>query len=157
MVPGLRAYGAGLAALPTPAATRSQRRRGARHSSTLRALSCVCVRRLFDGVAGIVLLGLWLFCLVDVIVSDQEMCRNLPKMLWLVIVLILPDVGSLLWLILGRPQGRNRGFGVGQPEPMRATSPDDDEAFMQQVRLRAEQQRQRAREQQRDPSRPNDE
>ena len=112
---------------------------------------------LFDGVAGIVLLGLWLFCLVDVIVSDQEMCRNLPKMLWLVIVLILPDVGSLLWLILGRPQGRNRGFGVGQPEPMRATSPDDDEAFMQQVRLRAEQQRQRAREQQRDPSRPDDE
>ena len=119
---------------------------------------------LFDGAAGLLLLALWLFCLVDVIVSDEYACRNLPKMVWFVIVLILPDIGSLLWLILGRPQGARlpgaaggSGSGLGHYRAGRqrhgaatnaATNPDDDEAFLQQVRIRAEQQRQRAREQQ---------
>lgn len=114
---------------------------------------------LFDGAAGVILLALWLFCLVDVVVSDEYACRNLPKMVWLLIVLILPDVGSLLWLILGRPQGarlpgsanraRHRGDRVGYAATGdRPVNPDDDEAFLQQVRIRAEQQRRLAREQQ---------
>ncbi|MGH8889870.1 MAG: PLD nuclease N-terminal domain-containing protein [Acidothermaceae bacterium] len=122
---------------------------------------------LFDGAAGLLLLALWLFCLVDVIVSDEYACRNLPKMVWFVIVLILPDVGSLLWLILGRPQGIRRqgtrvpasGIGSGVGGRYRATrgryttptNPDDDEAFLQQVRIRAEQQRKQARDQQPNP------
>jgi len=122
---------------------------------------------LFDGAAGLLLLALWLFCLVDVIVSDDHACRNLPKMVWFVVVLILPDVGSLLWLILGRPQGARlpgaaggSGFGRYRAERQRfgtatnpVPNPDDDEAFLQQVRIRAEQQRQRARDQQRDQQR----
>jgi hypothetical protein len=115
---------------------------------------------LFDGAVGIVLLALWLFCLIDVIVTDEYSCRNLPKMLWLVIVLILPDVGSVLWLILGRPRDAAtpatigaRGRAAYVPP---ATNPDDDEEFMRQVRQRAEEQRRRAREQseRRDPPDP---
>jgi hypothetical protein len=103
---------------------------------------------LFDGAAGIVLLALWLFCLVDVILTADHACRNLPKMLWLVVVLILPDVGSVLWLILGRPQGaRPANVLSAQAAPI---NPDDDEAFMRQVRERAEQQRRAAREQKHD-------
>jgi hypothetical protein len=32
------------------------------------------------------------------------LCRNLPKGIWLILVLILPDIGSLAWLLLGRPE-----------------------------------------------------
>jgi hypothetical protein len=56
------------------------------------------------GLIGLALLGLWLFALVDCISTDASLCRNLPKGLWLIIVFILPDVGSILWLMLGRPQ-----------------------------------------------------
>lgn len=106
---------------------------------------------LFDGAVGIVLLALWLFCLIDVIVTDEYACRNLPKMLWLLIVLILPDVGSVLWLILGRPRGAATPATMGSRARASyvppVTNPDDDEEFMRQVRARAEEQRRRAREQ----------
>jgi hypothetical protein len=56
------------------------------------------------GVVLLVMLALWLFALVDCISTDSALCRNLPKPLWLMIVFFLPDIGSILWLLLGRPE-----------------------------------------------------
>jgi len=58
---------------------------------------------LADGTLGLVMLVLWVFCVADCIISDEARVRSLPKLLWLLIVLVLPDVGSVLWLVLGRP------------------------------------------------------
>jgi hypothetical protein len=108
----------------------------------------------FDGAFGLVLLGLWLFCIIDVITTPEGQSRNLPKLLWLLIVIILPDVGSLAWLIAGRnwnrqpvnlPYKGNRGTRPPAPRA-RASSPDDDEEFLASLRKRAEEQRRRARE-----------
>ena len=58
---------------------------------------------------GLLLFALWVFCLVDVIVADELRVRNLPKVFWVLIVLLLPDVGSILWLVAGRDwQSRTR-------------------------------------------------
>ena len=57
----------------------------------------------FDGAFGLALLGLWLYCIVDVVTTDEALIRNLPKMVWLLIVVFLPDIGSIVWLIAGRP------------------------------------------------------
>jgi hypothetical protein len=109
----------------------------------------------YEGAGLLVLLALWLFCLIDVIMCDEDQCRNLPKMVWLLIVLILPDVGSVLWLVAGRPVGRGQSRGLpykgnvgrsSHPSAM-ATNPDDDEEFLRTVRRRAEEQRRVAREQ----------
>src|SRR5207302_8055070 len=51
-----------------------------------------------DGVVGLALLVLWIFCILDVISTEEVLCRNLPKYVWLLIVIILPDVGSIAWL-----------------------------------------------------------
>ena len=56
------------------------------------------------GVVTLLLIALWLFALFDVIATDAALCRNLPKMVWLLVVLFLPDIGSLAWLMLGRPE-----------------------------------------------------
>jgi hypothetical protein len=115
---------------------------------------------LADGVFGLLVLGLWIFCIVDVITTDEAVIRNLQKPLWLLIVLFLPVLGSILWLVAGRPrpQSADRGqppthTSAAFPEYNRsgrfpATNPDDDEEFLRQVRERAEQQRSRYREQQ---------
>lgn len=104
-----------------------------------------------DGVFGLLLVGLWIFCIIDVITTPDP--RNLPKMAWLFIVIILPDIGSIAWLVAGRNWGPRTATyrsatvaGTAYPEydrPGRAVpgNPDDDEAFLMQVRERAEAQR----------------
>lgn len=111
----------------------------------------------YIGGLGLLIFALWLFCVIDVITSDEWAVRHLPKMGWLFIVICLPTVGSLVWLIAGRPE--SKGFQRGAParrsafpeydRPGRhiAASPDDDDEFLRRCRERAEEQRRVAREQ----------
>jgi phospholipase D-like protein len=72
------------------------------------------------GVVFLALLALWLFALVDVITTPAAACRNLPKLLWIALVVLLPDLGSILWLLLGRPRRAvraRRGTDYTQPRP----------------------------------------
>ena len=61
------------------------------------------------GAVGLVLLALWLYCIVDVITSDESQIRHLPKLLWLAIVVFVPDIGSIVWLVAGRPPAEASG------------------------------------------------
>jgi hypothetical protein len=112
-----------------------------------------------DGGLGLLVFALWVFCLIDVIVTDDALCRNLQKGWWLLIVLLLFDVGAVLWLVAGRPwQQRGparpaREADATYPEYDRpgrfaAADPAKDEEFLKQVRDRAEEQRRQYREQQ---------
>ncbi|MCR6484126.1 PLDc N-terminal domain-containing protein [Amycolatopsis sp. OK19-0408] len=110
-----------------------------------------------DGLLGVVTLGLWIFCLADVITTDESSCRNLPKGLWLLLVLVVPLVGSIIWLVAGRPQQVSRARGpyernapaypeYDRPGRFAAGNADDDEEFLRKCRERAEAQRKLARE-----------
>ena len=114
---------------------------------------------LADGALGLLLLGLWIFCIIDVITTDDVLIRNLQKPFWLLIVIFLFDLGAILWLIAGRPweqssrrpaqTGRTSAFPeYDRPGRFAASNPDDDETFLREVRERAEEQRRRYREQQ---------
>jgi hypothetical protein len=83
-------------------------------------------RVLGPGVVGLLALVLWLYAIIDVIRTDDVLVRNLPKMLWLLIVLFIPTLGSLLWLLLGRPlyAGWVPGAGYGRAAP-RYSGPED--------------------------------
>ncbi|MFN8189631.1 MAG: PLD nuclease N-terminal domain-containing protein [Nocardioidaceae bacterium] len=117
-----------------------------------------------EGLLGLLVLALWIFSIIDVAGSREQDVRSLPKIAWVFIVLIFPFVGSLAWLIAGRPDPRPRpAAGAASPYPeydrpgrMRASSPDDDEAFLRQVRERAEEQRRRYRQQRDDATDPDD-
>lgn len=96
------------------------------------------------GAFALALLVLWIYCVFDVISTDESLMRNLPKMVWLLIVIFVPTIGSIAWLVLGRPE--NAGFAPGdssyRPEPRggrvdRSTprsygviAPDDDPRFL---------------------------
>jgi hypothetical protein len=102
----------------------------------------------FDGAAGLVMLGLWLFCLLDAITSDAAAVRNLPKVTWVFIILFTVEIGAIAWLIAGRPQSSSRSLpykgNTGIPpeydRPGRAAAhhPDDDAEFLSRLRARAE-------------------
>jgi hypothetical protein len=82
------------------------------------------------GLIGFLLIALWLYCIVDVIASDEILIRSLPKMAWLFIVIILPDIGSIAWLALGRPQYAGWRPGDTEGRPMRrVVGPEDRPDF----------------------------
>jgi hypothetical protein len=111
----------------------------------------------FDLFLGLAELALFVYCLIDVISSDEGSIRNLPKLAWVAIVVFIPIVGPIAWLAAGRPTtvARRSAYERAMPNypeydrPGRAaaTSTEDDEAFLRQVRERAEQQRRAYREQ----------
>ena len=118
---------------------------------------------LMDGVLGLVVLGLWIFCLFDVISTDEYACRNLSKTWWLILVLFFPLIGSIVWLVAGRPEANptpsmpykgNHGHPsfpeYDRPGRAVAANPEDDEAFLRGLRERAEEQRRTYREKQRE-------
>ena len=55
------------------------------------------------GIVPLLLFALWLYCIFDAIAADPVLVRNLPKGAWIILVIFLPDIGSLAWLALGRP------------------------------------------------------
>jgi hypothetical protein len=107
---------------------------------------------------GLLVLALDIFCLIDVITSDETRVRNLPKIAWFLLILFVPLIGSIVWLAAGRPQGSYAGGrspyerpATSFPEydrPGRAAgvTPESDEEFLRRIRERAEEQRRKAAE-----------
>ncbi|GAB09567.1 hypothetical protein GOARA_043_00420 [Gordonia araii NBRC 100433] len=105
---------------------------------------------------GLILLAVMVLTLIDVIRTDDARVRGLPKIAWVILVVIVPLVGALAWIAVGRPTADD----VPRPDPQRgafpeyerpgrhvAADPEADREFLEQVRARAEEQRRRAREQ----------
>ncbi|GAA2378287.1 hypothetical protein GCM10010404_38210 [Nonomuraea africana] len=85
---------------------------------------------------GLAVLAFWLYSLFDVITTPDEEVRNLPKVLWVLVVVLVPLVGSVFWLLLGRPTRsrplRMPGRSINDlVEPPRG--PDDDPDFLRDL------------------------
>ena len=89
-------------------------------------------------------LALLVYCLIDCIQSDSLLVRNLSKPFWVFLIIVVPLVGSIAWLVAGRPQSSSRRRQVPWPstqtagfpeyERPRAGSPDDDPEFLASMR-----------------------
>lgn len=100
----------------------------------------------------IVAFVVWIFTLADVAQAPGKQVRNLPKVAWVVLVLLFPVLGSAAWFVLGRPQGTRPAVGersapafpeYDRPGRSAALDPEKDEEFLKHVRARAEEQRRR--------------
>jgi hypothetical protein len=98
--------------------------------------------------------ALLVYCVIDIIGTPAHRVRNLPKVGWLILVLLFPLVGSIAWFAAGRPEKSARAPRAHERElpqypeynrPGRAAAADPvkDEEFLRQVRERAEEQRKR--------------
>ena len=90
------------------------------------------------GLVGLLLLALWIYCIFDVIATEEALVRNLPKVLWLILVILLPSVGAIAWLIMGRPP--KAGFRPGDTNyrsSPRALGPEDSPEFLSELDDRA--------------------
>lgn len=95
---------------------------------------------------GIVALGLIIYALIESLMTPRHEVRAMPKAVWIVLIILVPLVGALLWLFLGRRRGSAGGGGraSGPARPVRPQSPDDDAAFLHQLDVQRKQQARQA-------------
>lgn len=75
-------------------------------------------------VIGIVVaIAFTIYTLVDVLMTDRSRVRGVSKPLWAVIVFVLPVIGGIFWLVIGKAR---RGPG----RTSRPIAPDDDPSFL---------------------------
>lgn len=79
----------------------------------------------------LLVVGLAVYCVIDVVRSDERRRRGLPTLLWLAVVVLVPVAGSLAWLVL---RGAGDGAGPGpRSRPSRPVAPDDDPDFLRRL------------------------
>ncbi|WP_434968830.1 PLDc N-terminal domain-containing protein [Microbacterium sp. bgisy207] len=75
-------------------------------------------------ILALVATAFWVYTIVDCAVQPPTRHRGVSKPLWIVIVLVLPVVGGVLWLLVGRARR-------AKVQPSRA--PDDDPEFLGRI------------------------
>ena len=50
------------------------------------------------------MLAFTVYAVVDCIQTEEDRVRNLPKIAWVVLVLLFTPIGGIAWFIAGRPQ-----------------------------------------------------
>lgn len=71
-------------------------------------------------IGGIVAIAFTLYALIDAAMADRSRARGISKPAWIIVIILLPVIGGLLWFFLGRGP-------VGSTPQVRA--PDDDPRF----------------------------
>ena len=71
-------------------------------------------------IIGIVIaVAFTLYALVDAAMADGARARGVSKPVWILLIVLLPVVGGVLWFLIGR----------GAPSAVRPKAPDDDPRF----------------------------
>ena len=68
----------------------------------------------------LITLALMVFAIVDIIRRDDSQVKHMPKFVWLLLVILLPLLGSVLWFAIGREYPEN-GIRLGSPQMQRPT------------------------------------
>lgn len=80
-------------------------------------------------IGSVLTLALMVAALVDIITRGDGQIKHLPKIFWIILVVIIPLVGSILWFAVGReyPESVNLG-SFGDPRRREAALDKQREA-----------------------------
>jgi hypothetical protein len=76
-------------------------------------------------------LALLIFCLVDCISIYESRIKVLNKVTWVFIIILLPLLGPILWLTIGKDRSRNSP--AERARDSRPLAPDDDPEFLKRA------------------------
>ena len=76
-------------------------------------------------IGGVAVLALTVYALVDLFVTQAARVRAFPKPVWIAVIVVLPLLGPILWLFVGK----NRRM----PKQTTPMFPDDDMGFLGRI------------------------
>jgi len=95
---------------------------------TRRAYTDLMARLLFGlGVAAVIFT---IYAVADCAFFDRTRIRGLRRGWWIVVILLVPIIGGVLWFLIGR----GRANRIGASRGGRTVAPDDDIDFLRQLR-----------------------
>lgn len=86
--------------------------------------------RLFILLAAVQLV-LFVLALISCLSADRV--RNAPRLVWVLLIVLVPLIGPLAYFVWGRPLPPPREGGPVRRSTPRPTSPDDDPEFLRSM------------------------
>jgi len=82
-----------------------------------------------------------IIALISCLSAEEGEIRALPRIAWVIIILLFPLIGAIVYLVAGRPtttapRAKQWRPGSGFPEatrPSRSVAPDDDPEFLRAI------------------------
>jgi hypothetical protein len=91
-----------------------------------------------DLIVGFIALALFIFALVDCISIYDSRIKTLNKLAWVFIIILLPILGPILWITLGKGHA-DAAQSPARFRDARPVAPDDDPAFLRNASRMEEQ------------------
>jgi hypothetical protein len=96
---------------------------------------------MIDVVNSLFVLVLTVAALVDIITRSDGSIQHLPKLLWILLVILLPVIGGILWFAVGRSYQSAGGNGGGRyAEPFHRGDVEQQKSLVAETRVRTTEQ-----------------
>lgn len=69
-----------------------------------------------------------IFAFIDCIRTEESRIRALPRVIWVVLILLISPFGGILWFALGKASPSRESVGA-----RRSRAPDDDPEFLRRL------------------------
>jgi hypothetical protein len=80
----------------------------------------------------VVAIALLVYALIDCLQTDSARFRSLNRVAWIAIIVVVPLIGPILWLVIGKNRARPQRRPTAPPA--RPLAPDDDPEFLRHLR-----------------------
>ncbi|MFI9584880.1 PLD nuclease N-terminal domain-containing protein [Streptomyces sp. NPDC052236] len=82
----------------------------------------------------LLILALWIYAFIDCLNTPEEDVKHLPKVVWVIIVLLFGEVliGPVAWLVAGKKRQAPGGGGGGRRGGW--VAPDDNPDFLKSLK-----------------------
>jgi hypothetical protein len=81
---------------------------------------------------GLLVLAMTIYAVIDAIQTDEARIRHLPKLIWILLILLFAPIGAIAWFFAGRKRGPQNGRRPPY-RPLPPRGPDDDPDFLRKL------------------------
>jgi len=74
-------------------------------------------------------LALTIYAVIDAIQTEDSRVQYLPKLIWILLILLFTPIGGIAWFVTGRQRGPQNGRQRPN-RPSAPRGPDDDPDFL---------------------------